>query len=235
MSNDSNNSTKSRIKIWQQNLGKSNTTQQEMLAAASPTEWDILTLQEPWINHLGNMHTNLKWNVVYPLPKGHDEQPPPRSTILVNTKFPTESISQIPLDSNDITTIRICTQHHTLTIVNIYKANDNNDTISTLSEAWEAQESQFLPAHNTELLLLGNFNRHHCTWEGNSNPHLTSPDQLLNPLLELVIKMRLEMTLPKGTPTLEARHSGRWMQPDNIWRNVDNASMIISYNVHNNI
>jgi len=58
--------TKARVKIWQQNLAKSNIAQQEMIAAAKPNEWDILALQEPWIDHLGKTRANSKWNVVYP-------------------------------------------------------------------------------------------------------------------------------------------------------------------------
>ena len=30
--------------------------------------WDILALQEPYINALGNTKANLQWDVVYPTP-----------------------------------------------------------------------------------------------------------------------------------------------------------------------
>ena len=226
---------KARVKIWQQNLAKSNIAQQEMIAAANPSKWDILAIQEPWIDHLGKTRANSKWNVVYPTLKGLDDLPPPRSVIFVNTKFPSEPVTQIPIESNDITAIRICTQHHTLTIINVYNANDNNDTISTLSDAWEMQEQNFLPTPSTELILLGDFNRHHPSWEGNANEHLTSPDRLLNPLLELIINMRLKMALPKNIPTLEARHGGRWTRPDNIWRNTNSESKILACEVQGNL
>jgi hypothetical protein len=124
-----------RVKIWQQNLGKSNIAQQEMIAATAPNDWDILALQEPWIDHLGKTCTNTKWSVIYPSTTGQDNLPPPRSVLFVNTKFPSEMITQILINSNDITEIRICTQHHTLTVINIYNANDKNDTINTLRYA----------------------------------------------------------------------------------------------------
>ena len=224
-----------KVKIWQQNLGKSNITQQEMLATATPDKWDILAIQEPWTNHLGKTRANSKWSVIYPMLKGHDNLPPPRSIILVNMKFPSESVTQILIDSNNITAIRIHTQHHTLTIINIYNANDKNNSITTLSDAWEAQENEFKPTLTTELILLGDFNRHHPTWEGNANGHLTSPDRLLNPLLELIINMPLEMVLPKGIPTLEARHGGRWTRPDNIWRNANTVSTTLACEVQSNL
>jgi hypothetical protein len=227
--------TDARIKIWQQNLGKSNIAQQEMIAAAMPSEWDILAIQEPWIDHLGKTRANSKWSVVYPTLMGRDNLPPPRSVMLVNTKFPSESVTQIPIKSNDITAVRIRTQHHTLTIINIYNANEHNNTLSTLSNAWETRETDFIPTTLTEMILLGDFNRHHPTWEGNMNEHLTSPNRLLNPLLKLIINMQLEMVLHKGIPTLEARHRGRWTRPDNIWRNADIPSTILSCEVKSHL
>jgi hypothetical protein len=237
MMNDDNThtNTNKRIKIWQQNLGKSNIVQQEPIAAAMPSEWDILAIQEPWIDHLGKTRANLKWSVVYPTMKGHDNLPPPRSVILVNTKFPSESITQIPIKSNNITAIRVHTQHHILTIINIYNANKHNDTLSTLSDAWETRETDFIPTMSTELILLGDFNRHHPTWEGDMNEHLTSPNRLLNLLLELIINMRLEMVLHKGIPTLEARHGGRWTRPDNVWRTANVPSTILSCKVQSHL
>ena len=46
-----------------------------MIAAANPSEWDILAIQEPWIDHLGKTRANSKWNVVYPTLKGLDDLP----------------------------------------------------------------------------------------------------------------------------------------------------------------
>ena len=203
-----------------------------MLATASPSSWDILALQEPWFDHLGNSRANSKWNVIYPSPRGNNKSHPPRSIILISTRFPSETITQIPVASNDITAIKIQTPNHTITIINIYNANDNNDSLDTLRDLWEAQENVLRPTPNTKLLLLGDFNRHHSAWEGHANAHLTSPDRLLNPLLDAVVNMRLEMTLPKGIPTLEARHGGRWTRPDNVWRNADSSSTVLSCEVH---
>jgi len=70
------NPSKVKVKIWQQNLGKSNITQQEMIAVAIPSEWDILALQELWIDHLGKTRANSKWSMVYPMLKGCDDLPP---------------------------------------------------------------------------------------------------------------------------------------------------------------
>ena len=47
--------------------------------------------------------------------------------------------------------------------------------------------------------------------------------------------MRLEMVLPKGTPTLEARHGGRWTRPDNVWRNADTPSTVLSCDIQDGL
>ena len=222
--------TRTDVKIWQQNLGKSLIAQQEMLATAHPTDWDVLAIQEPYIDNLGNTRANPKWSVIYPTSTNREAQHPPRTVILVNTRIPSETITQIDIESGDITAITINTSQRPLTIINIYNANEHNNTIETLSEKWERQEGAFKPGPNTEILLLGDFNRHHPAWEPTDNAHLTSPDRLLNPLLDLIVNMRLEMTLPRDLPTLEARNGGRWTRPDNVWRNTDSASSVIICN-----
>src|SRR5258707_10057690 len=70
MMDDPNSTNDTRVKIWQQNLGKSNIAQQEMIVAATPSKWDILALQEPWIDPLGNTRANSKWCIIYPTPSG---------------------------------------------------------------------------------------------------------------------------------------------------------------------
>lgn len=110
--------TKTSIRIWQQNLGKSFIAQQEMLARAHQDNWDILAIQEPYIDTLGNTRANSKWNVVYPTTVSHKAQHPHRTVILVNTKTPLESTIQIHIESRDITAITIntseCVMYHSI-------------------------------------------------------------------------------------------------------------------------
>jgi hypothetical protein len=112
--------------------------------------------------------------------------------------------------SSDITTIKISTNTRSLIIINIYNNNTHNLTINTLAKEWEMNERTWQNPSPTEIIILGNFNCHHSTWESSANSHLTSPDRLLNPLFDLVVNMHLEMALPRHTPTLEARNTGNW-------------------------
>ena len=127
--------------------------------------------------------------------------------------------------------IKITTNARTLLLVNIYNDNGHNQSIDTIANEWETHEDEWMLNPTTEIIVLGDFNRHHHTWEATHNDHLTSQDRLLNPLLDLIINMRLEMALLHNIPTLEARNSGNWTRPDNIWRNTDSPSSFISCNI----
>ena len=51
------------------------------------------------------------------------------------------------------------------------------------------------------IVTLGDSNRHDSAWEGTNSAHLTSTDRFLNPLVDLIVNMRLEVPLPRGIPT----------------------------------
>src|SRR5258706_6348985 len=127
--------------------------------------------------------------------------------------------------------IKIMTNACTLLLINIYNDNGHNQSIDTIANEWETHEDEWTLNPMTKIIVLGNFNRHHRTWEATHNDHLMSQDRLLNPLLDLIVNMQLEMALPHDIPTLEARNSGNWTQLDNIWRNTDSPSSFISCNI----
>jgi hypothetical protein len=206
------------FQIWQQNVAKSNTAQHDLLAKANPSEWDIIALQEPYLDHLGLTCANSHWNVLYPSNKNLKNQNRTRSVILISTKIDSSQIQQININSSNITAVKITTNTCAIIIINIYNDIHHNQSIDTLAEQWAANKNNWISNHNTtELLLLGDFNRHHSIWEPSTNDHLKSPDRMLNPLLDLIVNMRLEMVLPCNIPTLEARSTGSWTRPDNVW------------------
>ena len=55
-----------RLCIWQQNLNKSDKAHFDLINVPLHKDWDILVLQEPYIDSFGNMKANLRWHVVYP-------------------------------------------------------------------------------------------------------------------------------------------------------------------------
>jgi ribonuclease HI len=194
-------------------------------------EWDIIALQEPYMDFLGLTRANLHWNVIYPSNKNQENQKRTRSIILISTNIDSSQIQQINIQSSDITAVQINANARSLLLFNVYNDNTNNHAIETIANEWETHEQVWTAKPTTEILLLGDFNRHHSTWEARHNDHLTSPDHLLNPLLDLIVNLRLEMALPRNTPTLEARNTGNWTRPDNVWRCSDSPSPFVSCEV----
>src|SRR5215469_6587668 len=95
-----------RIRIWQQNLNKSLIAQLDMLNMLDPAEIDIIALQEPHIDFLGNSRANPHWTPIYPC-KHRDDPHKTRSIMLVNRRISTNAWTHIPLDSPDLTAIRM--------------------------------------------------------------------------------------------------------------------------------
>ena len=111
--------------IWQQNVAKSSTAQHDVLAKADPKSWDIIALQEPYLDHLGLTRANSHWTVIYPSNKNQENQNRTRSIILINTNIDSTQIQQINIQSSNITAIQISTPSRSLLLINIY--NDKHE------------------------------------------------------------------------------------------------------------
>ena len=113
-----------RLRIWQQNLNKSDKAQFDLINSLIQKQWDLLLLQEPYIDSFGNTKANSKWHTVYP--SSHlTNNDTNRSVILVNMALDTNTWAQMPFEgSNDVTVIQFHLPQGQLTIFNIY--NDCN-------------------------------------------------------------------------------------------------------------
>ena len=110
-----------------------------------------------------------------------------------------------------LTNCKISTENHSLIIINLYNDISHNLNITSIADLWGTHGNGWTSGNNpTEVVLLGDFNHHHSMWEPSKNDHLKSSDQLLNPLLKLIVNMRLKMILLCSTPTLEACNTGNW-------------------------
>lgn len=211
------------------------TAQHDLLANAELEDWDIIALQEPYLDHLHLTQASPKWHIIYPSNKSLDGQSHMHSIILVNTNIHSKQISQIAIQSTNDTAIQFRTDSHTVIIINVYNDNMHSCAIDTISREWEIHKNTWLVDPSTKIIVLGDFNWHHSTWETRRNAHLTSQDCLLNPLLDLIVNMHLEMVLPRDIPTLEARNTGNWTCPDNVWRCADSPSPFITCNVRSGL
>ncbi|KAI9569830.1 hypothetical protein HD554DRAFT_2019714, partial [Boletus coccyginus] len=111
---------RSSICIWQQNLNKSNTTQQRFLSNLNPNIYDVATIQEPTINYVNLTVTNPRWNTIYPTVHETKDATHMRSVILVNKNLSKDSWRTIPIKSLDITAIELTGDWGKVHIYNVY-------------------------------------------------------------------------------------------------------------------
>src|SRR6266481_4423396 len=109
-----------RLRIWQQNLNKSNKAHFDLINSPLHRDWDLLLLQEPYIDMFSNTKANSKWHTLY-LSLHLTDEAMDRSVILVNAALDTNVWAQVPFaGSNDITAIQIQLPHGRITVYNIY-------------------------------------------------------------------------------------------------------------------
>ena len=207
----------SKLRIWQQNLHKSQTAQDYVRNTANPADWDILALQEPWLNSLGNSRGTQYWQVIYPANFYAEGSSCIHSILLINTNISTDSYTILPIQNSDVTAVRFKGEFGHLTVFNIYNEITNNNTILCLDNFLVANPLSVRPNAFDHMIWLGDFNRHHPIWEDKSNERLFESEDFINPLLELLYNHDMILALPKGIPTFQTC-TGNWTRPNNVWR-----------------
>jgi len=156
--------------------------------------------------------------------------------ILVSPRIESSKWMDLRINSPDVTGIQIWAEFGTLRIFNIYNDGDHSHSTETLQKWYRDPEKVsypktpcFTPKLPVHTVWLGDFNRHHPMWEEERNHHLFTSEALnkAQPLLNLIAKHRMEMTLPKNMPTLEASNTKNWTRPDNIFMSGKLASGVI--------
>ena len=94
-----------KLRIWQQNAHKSLLNMDYILNQANPKDFDLLLIQEPWFNHLGNFHGIHNWQIIYLSTHYLEHHDPICSLILVNTNITTDTYSMLNIPSSNISII----------------------------------------------------------------------------------------------------------------------------------
>jgi hypothetical protein len=224
--NTENPTLRPKLRIWQQNLNKSFFAQSHLLHSIRPDTYDILVIQEPYLDRLGNTRDNSQWRVHYP-DQHETARQKTRSVILINKSIPTGSWSPIRIDSNDITGILVKGQDFDIAIYNIYNDCTHSENITAARGAL-THLTNSRPERPTYTLLLGDFNRHHPAWDDPANSHLFTRENLRKAqmVLDLAADFSLTMALPPKIPTLEALSSGRYTRVDNVFISDDIAHLV---------
>src|SRR6266481_3766608 len=218
-----------RLRIWQQNMNKSDRAQFDLINSLIHKDWDLVLLQEPYIDTLGNTKADSKWHTLYPSAHLTDDTTN-RSVILVNTVLDTNSWTQMPFkDSNDVTIIQFRLPQGRLTILNIY----NNCTHSLMLDKirWHLTHhaAGYLASGSDRMLWCSDFNCHHPLWDKERNRHLftASASSAVQPLISLLEDYNKIMLLPKNMPTLQSMSMGNWTRVDNIFATSNMEELVV--------
>src|ERR1700690_4371177 len=151
-----------RLRIWQQNLNKSAKAQWDLINSLVHKDWDVLLLQEPYIDSYNNTKATNNWRVVYPSSHLADDSKV-RSVILVNTKLDTNHWRQVNLEgNNDLTAVQFHGPYGRVSLFNVY--NDCGHSRATTDLHRFINDNRRAICHDDEddhVLWCGDFNRHH--------------------------------------------------------------------------
>ncbi|KAJ3742471.1 hypothetical protein DFH05DRAFT_1381190, partial [Lentinula detonsa] len=103
-------------------------------ANALSNAYDIICIQEPWTDRVGNARKGSRWHILYPTSRLHlEEGVLLRSVILVNKRISSEMWAQVDAPgTNDITAISLTGAFGILAIFNIYNDGNHSESLPIL-------------------------------------------------------------------------------------------------------
>src|SRR3981189_2525687 len=122
-----------RLNIWQQNLNKSAKAHWDLINSPVHKEWDVILLQEPYIDAYGNTKVTSNWRVVYPSSHLANDSVV-RSVILINSKLDTNHWHQVNYaNNNDTTVIQFKGPYGQVTLFNLYNDGGHSNSLTALN------------------------------------------------------------------------------------------------------
>ena len=227
-------SQKRRLRIWQQNTNRSLIAQLDLLHSITPSLYSVVAIQEPHIDFLGNSRATSHWHAIY-LPKHRDDPKSTCSLLLISKRLiTTNAWTQIPIDSPDITAVKLDSDIGAIHLYNIYNDGVHSANLARLDAHLQMFTTNWAENHNLKMIWVGDFNRHHPLWDKSRNSHLFSPANLstAQPLLDLLAAHDMTMVLPKDIPTLEVLNTKNYMRPDNVFCSMELIGKFVSCNTN---
>src|SRR6266481_1308585 len=221
-----------RLRIWQQNLNKSDKAHYDLINSPVHKDWDLLLLKEPYIDSFGNTKAMSRWHTIYPSMHLSNDAVT-RSVILVNAALDTNAWAQISLEgSDDITIIQFCLPRGRLTIFNIYNNCLHSNTLELISSFMARRSTAIVASEEDHMVWCGDFNRHHPLWDEERNKHLfmASASAATQTLITLLEDNNMVMLLPKGTPTPQSMATKNWTRVDNVFATANTESAVVICN-----
>jgi hypothetical protein len=123
-----------KLKIWQQNIHKSKTAHEYILNNTNLEDWDVIALQEPWIDKYGNSRGTQYWYTIYPTNFYKEGWAQIHSMLFININLSTDCYTLIPIKHSDVTMVRFRGDNGFLSLFNIYNEITNNDMLTCLDQ-----------------------------------------------------------------------------------------------------
>ena len=199
------NDVPNQLRIYQLNCNASNDAQLIMLNSLNPNDWDIIAIQEPYIDFNGVTRATHPWRVIYPS-RHYLSAGDTRSIMLINKNLATNHWESLPIDSSDVTAVRLTGDFGEVRILNVYNDCTHSRTLDCL-ERFLLTPSTSTSNQTTSKydIWLGDFNRHDPLWESPDNAQLFSRANLdeAEILINLLADFGMDIALAPGVPTLE--------------------------------
>ncbi|CDM38421.1 Probable transposable element [Penicillium roqueforti FM164] len=165
---------------------------------------DALLIQEPSITTYRTHVNHSAWRLYRPTTQTDAVRF--RSLIYVNRRLSTSSHRQIPCDHPDVAAIKIWSADSQILLLSVYIPPAPlfmGDDESALPALTAIQNTITTTLHNeqrpTNIILSGDFNRHHPLWGGNHIPPRFI--EQAGDLIEFLQSHNLHSCLPRGTAT----------------------------------
>jgi hypothetical protein len=126
--------------------------QEDLINSEVHKKYDILIIQEPYIDTYRNTKATKEWRVRY-LTSRLSNSDKTRSVILVNAALDTNYWSQVSIPgSNDLMAIQMKDNYSRFTIINIYNDCNNSKALETL-DTYLKGNCWHICAHDTDYML----------------------------------------------------------------------------------
>lgn len=193
--------TNTTMRILQANVNKSNHAQTDLIHSAGPNTYDIIAIQEPYLDWRNTTRASNKWTPILP-PSHGNPNTRTRSTILVNTSLATNHWDAIPINHPDITAVRVTGEFGTLRIFNLYVDQNHETALTALDQYLRSSREEVGEGETITDVWLGDFNRHHPMWDEPRNSQLftrtniTRAETLIHELADWGMSLALPPFLP---------------------------------------
>ena len=167
-------------------------------------DYDLLILQEPYIDTYGNTKATQDWRAAYPtsfLSQSH----PICSVMLIQSTLDTNYWMQLSIPgTGNIVAIQISTGISKVTFFGLYIDCLHSATLNLLNSSLATHRVTIGDGPLAHTIWCGDFNCHHPLWDEERNKHLFTAAALRDAehLLGLVADHGMTMALPKDLPTL---------------------------------